>query len=103
MECLENINLRYVSQDCANPLEIGRLKLAGYDGKCLSWGYEWSADDGEGEPRFEYCNDSLEQNIVFCDDKTIRSVANDSLCLTLPASGSYDSVRAKYCDGSSLQ
>ena len=62
MECLENINLRYVNQDCANPIQIGYLKSVKYDAKCLSFGYPWEGrDNGAGVARFEYCNENLEK------------------------------------------
>ena len=104
MECMENINLRWVGQECANPLQIGRLKAYGHDGKCLSFGWGGGHDDARGPARFEYCSDTLEQNIVFCDDGTIRSVADDSRCLTIPTNenGDYD-FKMKPCRGGHRQ
>ena len=97
MECLENINLRYVNQNCANPIQIGYLKSVKDDAKCMSFGYPWEGgDDGAGEARFEYCNENLEQNVVFCDDGSLRTVADDSQCLSAPEEGSWD-VKTESC------
>ena len=81
MECMENINLRYVGQDCANPIQIGHFKAIDHDAKCLRTGWG-SEDTGIGYVGFGYCEDRLSENFVFCDDGTIRTVANDSYCLT---------------------
>ena len=80
MECLENINLRWVNQECANPVSIGRMKNIGHDGKCVSYGWEGGHDDGDGHIGLQICGETLEENIVFCDDGSLRSVADDSLC-----------------------
>ena len=84
MECQENINLRWVGQECANPVSIGRMKNAGHDGKCLSYGWEGGRDDAQDEVQLTMCGETLEQNIVLCDDGSLRSVADDSLCVTIP-------------------
>ena len=77
---------------------VGHLKSVNAgEGKCLSWGYDWTSDDGQDyDPRFAICNDELEQNIVFCDDGSIRNVANDSYCLSKPGEGEYG-VKNKPC------